>query len=37
MEIGDKAKAKTYLKKVIEEYPQSGEANLAKNKLAELR
>ena len=37
VEVGDKTKAKAYLKKVLEEYPFSDEANLAKNKLAELR
>ena len=37
MEMGDKAKAKSYLKKVIEEHSLSEEANLAKNKLAEIR
>ena len=37
VEVGDKAKAKVYLKKVIEVYPLSSEANLAKNKLVELR
>lgn len=37
VEVGDKAKAKVYLKKVIEEYPLSSEANLAKNKMVELR
>jgi len=37
LEVGDKVKARAYLKKVLEEYPLSNEANLAKNKLAELR
>jgi tol-pal system protein YbgF len=37
LEIGDRTKARAYLKKVIEEYPLSSEANLAKNKLAEIR
>jgi tol-pal system protein YbgF len=37
VELGDKARARAYLRKVVEEYPLSGEANLAKNKLVELR
>ena len=37
LEVGDKAKARSYLKKVIEEHSLSNEASLAKNKLAEIR
>jgi tol-pal system protein YbgF len=37
LEVGDKTRAKASLKKVIEDYPLSNEANLAKNKLAEVR
>ncbi len=36
-ELGDRAKAKVYLKRVLEEYPRTNEANLAKNRLAEIR
>ena len=36
-ETGDLAKSKKYLKRVIEEFPTSDEAKLAKNKLAEIR
>lgn len=36
-ETGDPLKARTYLKRVIEEFAASNEAKLAKNKLAELR
>ncbi len=36
-ETGDRAKAREYLKRVIEDHSTSTEANLAKNKLAELR
>ena len=36
-EIGDLAKSKKNLKRVIEEFPTSDEAKLAKNKLAEIR
>jgi len=36
-ETGDLAKSKTNLKRVIEEFPTSDEAKLAKNKLAEIR
>lgn len=36
-EIGDKTRARTLLRKVIEEHPLSTEADLAKNKLAEIR
>ncbi len=36
-ETGDRAKAREYLKRVIEDHSPSTEANLAKNKLAELR
>lgn len=37
LEVGDKTKGRSYLKKVIEEHPLSNEASLAKNKLAEIR
>jgi tol-pal system protein YbgF len=37
VELGNKQKARTYLKKVIEDHPFSNEANLAKNRLAELK
>jgi len=37
LEMGQKGRAKIYLKKVIEQYPRSNEANLAKEKLADLR
>jgi len=36
-EAGDLAKSKKNLKRVIEEFPTSDEAKLAKNKLAEIR
>lgn len=36
-ETGDRAKAREYLKRVIEDHSPSTEANLAKNKLAEIR
>jgi tol-pal system protein YbgF len=36
-EMGDAPKARSYLKRVIEEYSGSDEAKLAKNKLAEIR
>ena len=36
-ETGDLATSKKYLKRVIEEFPTSDEAKLAKNKLAEIR
>ena len=36
-EIGDLAKSRKNLKRVIEEFPTSDEAKLAKNKLAEIR
>jgi tol-pal system protein YbgF len=36
-ETGDPLKARSYLKRVIEEFGASNEAKLAKNKLAELR
>ena len=36
-ETGDRAKAREYLKRVIEDHSTSTEANLAKNKLAEIR
>ena len=36
-EIGDLAKSKKNLKRVIEEFPTSDEAKLAKNRLAEIR
>ena len=35
--LGDKTNAKAHLRKVIEDYPFSNEANLAKNRLAELK
>jgi tol-pal system protein YbgF len=35
--IGDKNKARTSLRRVLEEFPRASEANLAKEKLAELR
>ncbi|MFZ5862803.1 MAG: tol-pal system protein YbgF [Nitrospirota bacterium] len=35
--IGDKNKARAALKRVLEEFPRASEANLAKEKLAELR
>ena len=37
LELGDPAKARSLFKRVIEEYPQSNEATLAKQKLADLR
>ena len=37
IELGDKTNAKAHLRKVIEDYPFSNEANLAKNRLAELK
>ncbi len=36
-ETGDSMRARSYLTRVIEEYSTSNEANLAKNKLAEIR
>ncbi|MDE3242088.1 MAG: tol-pal system protein YbgF [Nitrospirota bacterium] len=36
-ETGDPLKARSYLKRVLEEFASSNEAKLAKNKLAELR
>ena len=36
-ETGDLAKAKKYFKRVIDEFPLSDEAKLAKNKLGEIR
>lgn len=36
-ETGDLAKSKKYLKRVIDEFPLSDEAKLAKNKLGEIR
>jgi len=36
-ETGDSAKARDYLKRVVEKFPTSEEAKLAKNKLAVLR
>ncbi len=35
--VGDKTKARGALKRVLEEFPHASEANLAKEKLAELR
>jgi tol-pal system protein YbgF len=35
--VGDKNKARASLKRVLEEFPRASEANLAKEKLAELR
>jgi tol-pal system protein YbgF len=35
--VGDKVKARAALKRVVEDYPRASEANLAKEKLAELR
>ncbi|HET8761271.1 MAG TPA: tol-pal system protein YbgF, partial [Nitrospiria bacterium] len=35
--VGDKTKARAALKRVLEEFPRASEANLAKEKLAELR
>ncbi|HEY4484816.1 MAG TPA: tol-pal system protein YbgF [Nitrospiria bacterium] len=37
IELGDKSMARGYLKKVLEGYPLTTEAKLAKNKLAELK
>ena len=37
LKVGDKIQAEAALKRVIEEYPFSDEADLAKNKLAEVR
>ena len=36
-ETGDLVKSKKNLKRVLEEFPTSDEAKLAKNKLAEIR
>ncbi len=36
-EMGDLTKSQKYLKRVLEEFPASKEANLAKNKLLEIR
>jgi TolA-binding protein len=36
-ETGDLVKSRKSLKRVIEEFPSSDEAKLAKNKLAEIR
>ncbi|MDP3597862.1 MAG: tol-pal system protein YbgF, partial [Nitrospirota bacterium] len=36
-ETGDLVKSKKHLKRVIEEFPTSDEAKLAKSKLAEIR
>jgi TolA-binding protein len=36
-ETGDLVKSRKYLKRVIEEFPASDEAKLAKNKLADIR
>lgn len=36
IQLADREKAREFLKKVIEEFPLSDEANLAKNRLAEL-
>ena len=36
-ELGDPAKARSLFKRVIEEYPQTNEATLAKQRLADLR
>lgn len=35
--VGDKVKARASLKRVVEDFPRASEANLAKEKLAELR
>jgi tol-pal system protein YbgF len=35
--VGDKVKARAALKRVVEDFPRASEANLAKEKLAELR
>lgn len=35
--VGDKVKARAALKRVLEDFPRASEANLAKEKLAELR
>jgi tol-pal system protein YbgF len=35
--VGDKVKARATLKRVVEDFPRASEANLAKEKLAELR
>lgn len=35
--VGDKTKARAALKRVVEDFPRASEANLAKEKLAELR
>lgn len=37
LEVGDKTRAQAALKRVVEEYPFSDEAELAKNKLVEIR
>jgi tol-pal system protein YbgF len=37
IEMGEKPRGKAYLKKVIEQYPRSNEANLAKEKLATIK
>ena len=37
IEMGEKPRGKVYLKKVIEQYPRSNEANLAKEKLASVK
>jgi tol-pal system protein YbgF len=37
LELGDKARSKTYLRRVVQDYPFSEESKLAKNRLAELR
>ncbi|HLG23140.1 MAG TPA: tol-pal system protein YbgF [Candidatus Manganitrophaceae bacterium] len=37
LELGDRVKARIYLKKVVEQFPGSNEANLAKDKLSDLR
>jgi len=36
-EAGDLPKARSYLRRVVEEFSTSDEAKLAKNKLAEIR
>lgn len=36
IELGDKAKARSYLKTVVENYPLTNEAKLARNRLAEI-
>ena len=36
-EAGDAQKARSYLKRVLQDFPTSDEAKLAKNKLADLR